>query len=55
MVTADALHTQTEHARWLVDDKHADYLLMVKGNQPSLQTAIDRLAPDAFSPGAPHR
>jgi len=55
VVTADALHTQVAHARWLVEDKHADYLLTVKGNQPGLQTAIDRLAPDAFSPGAPHR
>ena len=55
VVTADALHTQAKHARWLVDDKHADYLLTVKGNQPGLQAQIDRLAPDAFSPGAPHR
>jgi predicted transposase YbfD/YdcC len=50
VVTADALHTQVEHARWLVEDKHADYLLTVKGNQPGLQTAIERLAPDAFPP-----
>src|SRR6266536_1540688 len=55
VVTADALHTQAKHARWLVDDEHADYLLTVKGNQPGLQAQIDRLAPDAFSPGAPHR
>jgi len=55
VVTADALHTQAKHARWLVDDEHADYLLTVKGNQPGLQAQIDRLAPDAFPPGAPHR
>jgi len=55
VITADALHTQAEHARWLVEAKHAEDLLTVKGNQPSLQAQIDRLAPDAFSPGAPHR
>jgi hypothetical protein len=34
VVTADALHTQREHADWLVTQKHAAYLLMVKG-QPA--------------------
>ncbi len=50
VVTADALHTQTEHARWLVADRQADYLLTVKGNQPGLVDAVDRLAEGAFSP-----
>jgi predicted transposase YbfD/YdcC len=36
VITADALHTQREHADWLVTQKHAAYLLIVKGNQPSL-------------------
>ena len=36
VVTADALHTQREHADWLVTVKHAAYLLIVKGNQPAL-------------------
>jgi predicted transposase YbfD/YdcC len=36
VVTADALHTQREHADWLVTHKHAAYLLIVKGNQPAL-------------------
>jgi predicted transposase YbfD/YdcC len=36
VVTADALHTQREHADWLVAHKHAAYLLIVKANQPSL-------------------
>ncbi len=36
LVTADALHTQTQTARHLVEDKGADYLFCVKGNQPSL-------------------
>ncbi|MGC9668439.1 hypothetical protein ACNTMW_18020 [Planosporangium sp. 12N6] len=26
VVTADALHTQRDHTRWLVDDRHAGYL-----------------------------
>src|SRR6266536_2737010 len=60
-VDADALDRLV--GDWLADqqppaqagDQHADYLLTVKGNQPGLQAQIDRLAPDAFPPGAPHR
>jgi predicted transposase YbfD/YdcC len=36
VVTADALHTQREHADWLVTQEHAAYLLIVKANQPAL-------------------
>ena len=36
VVTADALHTQREHAEWLVSVKHAAYLRLVKANQPAL-------------------
>ncbi|HEV8648845.1 MAG TPA: ISAs1 family transposase [Actinomycetes bacterium] len=36
VITADALHTQREHADWLIIAKHAAYLLVVKRNQPSL-------------------
>jgi predicted transposase YbfD/YdcC len=43
VVTADALHTQREHADWLVTHKHAAYLLMVKANQPSLHHQLRRL------------
>ncbi|MEV0217450.1 ISAs1 family transposase, partial [Micromonospora sp. NPDC050695] len=32
VITADALHTQREHARWLVEKK-AGYVFVVKGNQ----------------------
>ncbi|WP_345701696.1 ISAs1 family transposase [Kitasatospora terrestris] len=35
-VTADALHTQRAHARFLVEEKKAHYLLVVKANQPEL-------------------
>jgi predicted transposase YbfD/YdcC len=40
VVTADALHTQWEHAEWLVGVKHADYLLVVKANQPALHAQL---------------
>src|SRR6266545_1346859 len=49
VVTADALHTQTEHARYLVE-RHADYVLTVKDNQPGLVAAIDHLPQAVFSP-----
>jgi hypothetical protein len=32
LVTADAMHTQRAHARFLVEEKNADYLLVVKEN-----------------------
>src|SRR6266545_1470356 len=54
VVTADALHTTPAQARYLIG-RDADYMLTVKGNQPGLVTAIDRLAPEVFSPGAHHR
>jgi predicted transposase YbfD/YdcC len=41
VVTADALHTQRDHADWLVTVKQADYVLTVKANQPNL---YDQLA-----------
>jgi predicted transposase YbfD/YdcC len=43
VVTADALHTQREHADWLVTVKQAAYLLMVKANQPTLHQQLRRL------------
>ena len=52
VVTADALHTQANHARYLIQDKHAEYLFTVKANQPNLEATIDRLGPEAFSPCA---
>jgi predicted transposase YbfD/YdcC len=52
VVTADALHTQADHADYLVGKRQADYLFCVKGNQPGLETAINHLPSAAFSP--PH-
>jgi len=43
MVTADALHTQRAHATYLVDKRGADYLLIVKANQPNLFAHLDSL------------
>ena len=42
VVTADALHTQRDHASFLVD-RGADYLLVVKANQPSLHAQLAEL------------
>ena len=50
VVTADAMHAQKEHARFLCEDKGADYLLGVKGNQPSLLAAIESIPQGSFSP-----
>jgi hypothetical protein len=36
VVTADAMHTQTEFAKFVVEEKKADYVLVVKENQPTL-------------------
>ena len=50
LVTADALHTQTDLATYLVEDKQADYLFIAKGNQPTLEADIRALQPEDFSP-----
>ena len=44
VVTADALHTQRDHADFLVAGKHAHYLFIVKANQPDLLDRCARLA-----------
>jgi len=53
MVTADALHTQHDTARFLVQDKNADYLFLAKDNQPQLRQDIELLNLTAFPPSAP--
>ncbi|MFB7668607.1 ISAs1 family transposase [Kitasatospora sp. NPDC056138] len=42
-VTADALHTQRDHVRFLVEEKKAHYLLVVKANQPELHRHLRAL------------
>jgi predicted transposase YbfD/YdcC len=43
LVSLDALHTQDETARALVLEHGADYLLTVKGNQPTVRQQIEKL------------
>lgn len=53
VVTADALHTQKSLARFVVEEKKADYVLTVKDNQPRLKQDIAELfAAESFPPGA---
>src|SRR5205085_5892117 len=48
------LHTQTETARYLVENKGADYLFIVKDNQPTLRQEIADLKLESFPPSAHH-
>ena len=43
IVTADAMHAQREHARYLVAQRGAHYILTIKGNQPSLHDQLKAL------------
>jgi predicted transposase YbfD/YdcC len=43
VLTADALHTQRDHSAFLVTEKNAHYVLIVKKNQPTLHTQLKRL------------
>jgi hypothetical protein len=53
VVTADALHTHKELARFLVEDKQADYCFTVKDNQPGLKGDIAYLGlNEGFPPSA---
>ena len=54
VITADAMHTQTESARFIVEDKKADYLFIVKDNQPTLRQDISDLKLESFPPSAHH-
>jgi len=44
LVSADAIQTQTSTAIYLVEKKQADYLLVVKANQPKLFNRLARAA-----------
>jgi predicted transposase YbfD/YdcC len=43
VVTADAMHTQHGHAEFLIKDKKAHYILVVKKNQPGLYAQVKNL------------
>jgi hypothetical protein len=49
-VTADAMHTQKDFARFVVEEKNADYVLIAKDNQPTLKADIQLLHLESFSP-----
>jgi hypothetical protein len=56
LVTADALNTQTETARIVVQEKGGDYLFTVKGNQSGVADNVQQLythLSGAFSPSGP--
>ena len=40
-ITSDALHTQSDFARYLVEQRKAHYYFCVKGNQPTLLADIE--------------
>jgi hypothetical protein len=53
VITADALLTQREIAAYIVEEKKADYLFTVKGNQETLRKDIeDHFNLESFSPSA---
>jgi hypothetical protein len=55
LVTSDALHTQTETARIIVQERGADYLFTVKGNQKGVAKNVQQLyqgLAHAFSPSS---
>jgi len=57
LVGLDALHTQAETARALVQEAGADYLLTVKDNQKGIRRTVQTLfaaTTAAFSPSADH-
>lgn len=54
VVTADAMHTQQNTARYVVETKQADYLFIAKDNQATLRQDIAELNLSAFPPGAHH-
>ena len=52
VVTADAMHCQRETADKIIT-KDADYVLMVKGNQETLETAVQQAMIEAFEDDHP--
>jgi hypothetical protein len=49
-VTADAMHTQVELAEHLVEERHADYVFTVKGNQPTLLAQLEAVGWESLPP-----
>ena len=56
VVTADALHTQRETARFLIEEKNAHYLFTLKDNQKTLAKDCAAYDWESIPPSAPqHR
>ena len=53
-VTADAMHTQKDLARHLVEERGADYVLIAKENQPTLLADVEALDWESFPPSGPN-
>ena len=53
VVSADAMQAQQQAARFLVQEKGADFFFSLKGNQPSIQAQAERLLGAAFPPSGP--
>jgi len=49
----DALHTQTQTAHAIVQERGGDFVLFVKGNQPGLLRQAQHFLPENFSPSTP--
>lgn len=49
----DALHTQMETAKGIVQEGGGDFVLFVKGNQETLQKQARHFLPEDFSPSTP--
>jgi predicted transposase YbfD/YdcC len=54
VITADAAHTCHDTADYLLNTRHADYALTVKGNRPHLLQAIAAKMPRAVAGSAHH-
>jgi Domain of unknown function (DUF4338)/DDE_Tnp_1-associated/Transposase DDE domain len=54
VVTADAMHTQKDLARFLVEDKKADYVFIAKENQPTLLADIQAVDWESIPPSGPN-
>jgi len=55
LVSADAIHTQAKTARVITQERGADYLFTIKGNQPTVGQSVQQLhrgLQHAFSPSA---
>jgi hypothetical protein len=52
VITGDAMFAQTEIAKYIVEEKKADYLFTVKDNQPGLKASIENMRLESFSPSA---